>query len=514
MVPTTADTGLGRSGSAALERAYSAIAQALSSGRRSSARLVSGSDRAFELTSDRSTILVPYPVLSDTWTDRTLTLGIALQAAPSKDRIAELPLRDLSPRERRGLVIAESGVALAWIEGQWPLLAAEFRRRVPTLPTADPDLPGPLIVERAIALARSGAPLADDPILGSLGTARGASAVVSAGRRLLARTPWRTTRRDGYRAWSVPYAGDGGGGSRDLPPPSDPHDEEFEIAAERRLGIPYPEWNAWTGRFLPDHVCVLERRHSSPVGGPPPGIPDVRRWFERHTYRVMRGRLEDGSEVDVERYVNHLVDTRAGDATDGRVFRALLPGARDVTTALLLDATASVGSGRGHIFQVEMACADALSRAMALARERHGIFVFSGNTRHRVEVRCLKDFDDRTFVAPSGARLVADGYTRLGAPIRHLTARLAEQPARRRLLIIIGDGLMSDEGYEGHYAWADVQHAVGEAEDAGVNLFYVGVGSPQVDPLPSVFGASRSRRVRSVDELPRVLPYVHERLAA
>ena len=76
----------------------------------------------------------------------------------------------------------------------------------------------------------------------------------------------------------------------------------------------------------------------------------------------------------------------------------------------------------------ELACADALSRAMTLSREKHGIFVFSGNTRHRVEVSCLKDFADPHFVDPSSLGLSAGGYTRLGAPIRHLTQRLLDQP--------------------------------------------------------------------------------------
>ena len=70
------------------------------------------------------------------------------------------------------------------------------------------------------------------------------------------------------------------------------------------------------------------------------------------------------------------------------------------------------------------------------------------------------------------------GYTRLGAPIRHLTSRLLAQASERRLLLLIGDGLMCDEGYEGRYAWADVAHAVEEAEAAGVAIYYVGVGGP------------------------------------
>ena len=151
---------------------------------------------------------------------------------------------------------------------------------------------------------------------------------------------------------------------------------------------------------------------------------------------------------------------------------------------------------------------------MKLARERHGVFVFTGNTRHRVEVRCLKDFEDPRFVPPSRLGLETGGYTRLGAPLRHLTSRLLAQPSERRLLIVIGDGLISDEGYEGRYAWTDATHAVEEANDAGVSVYYVGVGPTRVDPLPEVFGPRRSQRIRRVEELPRVLAHVHRELVA
>ena len=81
-------------------------------------------------------------------------------------------------------------------------------------------------------------------------------------------------------------------------------------------------------------------------------------------------------------------------------------------------------------------------------------------------------------------------------------------------MIILGDGLMSDEGYEGHYAWADVAHAVAEAEAVGVLLYYIGVGPARVDPLPDVFGPRRSTRIHRLDELPRVLASVHRELTA
>jgi len=203
-----------------------------------------------------------------------------------------------------------------------------------------------------------------------------------------------------------------------------------------------------------------------------------------------------------------------GRASEARVFRDLEPGWRDVTTALLLDGSSSLGIHHGTIFQLELACADALCHAMAVARERHGLFVFTGNTRHRVDVTCLRDFEDRYSVAPSALGLVTGGYTRLGAPLRHLTRRLLSQPSERRVLIVIGDGLISDDGYEGPYAWADSAHAVEEAGEAGVTVHYVGVGRTRVDPLPDVFGPRRSTRIERVEDLPRALARVHRELIA
>src|SRR4029453_12969231 len=132
-----------------------------------------------------------------------------------------------------------------------------------------------------------------------------------------------------------------------------------------------------------------------------------------------------------------------GEAAEPRIFRELLPSSRDVTTALLLDGSSSLGVHGGRIFRLELSCADALSQAMTLARERHGIFVFTGNTRNRVEGTWLKDLEERRFVPRGGLGRATGGYPRLGAPLPHMTSRLLEQPSERRLLIVIGDGLIS-----------------------------------------------------------------------
>ena len=499
----------------AVERSCSLTAVALSRQRRTGAHLVTGQQREFGLSSMLDVVHVPYPVRARDWNRRTLTCGVALQCAPSKERVTDYRLNELSARELTALHLVEAGVALGWIATAWPGLLPEFARVLPDLTPADADTDGRQMLDRAIALARTGADLAVDPLIGRLPRAYTVpQGLTDKLRRSFGRLPWTTSQKRAPQPHSVPAGGDGGVRNPNLPPPSRPQDNDLDITPEHRPGIPYPEWNAWTDSFMPDHVAVLERPHEGRAGGTAAVAVDVRRWFEKDTHRAMKNRLEDGSDLDVDQYVGHYIDVATGEAVEPRIFRELLPASRDVTSALLLDGSSSLGVHGGTVFKLELACADALSRAMTSARERHGIFVFTGNTRHRVEVTCLKDFSERRFVPPGSLGLATGGYTRLGAPLRHLTSRLLAQPSERRLLIVIGDGLISDEGYEGRYAWADAAHAVEEARDAGVSMYYVGIGPVRVDPLPEVFGPKRSQRIRRIENLPRVLAHVHKELVA
>lgn len=498
-----------------VEHCCALVVTAFSDGRRHGVRLISGEQRSFGLSPNRTRVHVPFPRLAAHWSLRSLTCGVALQCSPSKDRVAHLPLQSLTRREQQALALVEGGVALGWVLARWPGLAKELQRLLPDLPVREAELDAQTMLEQALALARQKTGLPHYPLLGHLPLPIAAQPpFVAAMQRLYGRMPWSSKKRFSKGHYTIPVGGEGNIQNPNLPPPSRPEEEDPPIDASQRAGIPYPEWNVWTGRFLPHHVAVLERRLESTSQTAAPAAANLRRWFEAHTHRTLKNRLEDGSDLDVDRYIEHYVDIASGGVSEARVFRDLLPAARDVTTAVLLDGSASLGAQQGRIFRLELACADALSHAMSLARERHGLFVFSGNSRHRVEVVCLKDFSDRKRVMPGHLGLCAGGYTRLGAPLRHLTNRLLQQRSERSLLIIIGDGLMSDEGYEGYYAWADVAHAVEEAEEAGVFPYYIGVGPTRVDPLPDVFGPRRSTRIRRVEELPRVLANVHQQLVA
>src|ERR1700712_6052560 len=82
----------------AIERSCAITAVALSGQRREGVRLVTGEHREFSLSSTLGFVHVPYPSIGRDWTRRTLTCGVAFQCSPSKERLAPVRVKELSPR--------------------------------------------------------------------------------------------------------------------------------------------------------------------------------------------------------------------------------------------------------------------------------------------------------------------------------------------------------------------------------------------------------------------------------
>ena len=150
----------------AIERSCAVTAVALSGRRREGVRLVTGGHRGFSLSSHLDFVHVPYPSIERDWTRRTLTCGVALQCSPSKERLATFRLNELSARELRAVTLVEASVALGWIASNWPGLLVEAHRVLPDLPVLPADTDAGEMVNRAISMSRSAAPLSIHPLLG------------------------------------------------------------------------------------------------------------------------------------------------------------------------------------------------------------------------------------------------------------------------------------------------------------------------------------------------------------
>jgi nitric oxide reductase NorD protein len=292
-------------------------------------------------------------------------------------------------------------------------------------------------------------------------------------------------------------------------------------------GILLPEWDWKRRRLQPSHCRIVEMLASD--AGPCPLPPRLTRTAKRlrnqfqalAPARIWHRGQPDGQEVDLDAYLRFAADRRAGGGTgsDG-LYREMHSGARDLACLLLADLSLSTDTWIDDQARVIDVIRDSLflfAESLAATGDRFGMVGFSSRRRDPVRVHRIKGFDE-TYGSVVRGRIgaVKPGYyTRMGAALRYGTKLLTNQPAGRRLLLLLSDGKPNDlDKYEGRYGVEDTRHAVQEARRLGLTPFCVTIDERGNDYLPHLFGNGGYVVIRRPSELPMRLPLLYARLTA
>jgi nitric oxide reductase NorD protein len=244
-------------------------------------------------------------------------------------------------------------------------------------------------------------------------------------------------------------------------------------------------------------------------------IRQVRRQFEalRPKRRLMYAE-RDGCDVDLSALVRDVADRQAGASGSERVFVDARATSRDLSIAVLLDASLSTDAWlqEQRVLDVEKGALLALTHGLSTCGDEHAIFAFTSRRRTFVSVATIKAFDE-----PLGAKVIRriqaikpGQYTRIGAAVRHVTAKLKARPHRRRLLMVLTDGKPNDiDQYEGRYGLEDTRMAIREARKTGLRVFGVTVDAHAREYFPYIFGRAAYAIFPSIDRLPAALPAIY-----
>jgi nitric oxide reductase activation protein len=285
----------------------------------------------------------------------------------------------------------------------------------------------------------------------------------------------------------------------------------------------YPEWDRLIGDYRSAWCTVLE-------GRPAPGDPSALQacvngnaMLLARLERVMRaGRLRErvklraqlrGDELDIDAAVRSAIERRTRHSPGQKVHQRIARRERDIAALLLIDSsTSSADPARGGTGTVlQLACEAALLTSFTLGRagDRCAIHAFCSNGRHEVRYDEAQGFDEE-LGAPALARLAgvqARFSTRIGAALRHASARLAAQPQRRKLLLLITDGEPHDvDIFDRRYLVEDARRAVREAARVGIVVFCVSLDAAADEWVRAICGAGHYRVLDRIEALPRVLP--------
>ncbi len=290
-------------------------------------------------------------------------------------------------------------------------------------------------------------------------------------------------------------------------------------------GIAIDEWDYRQQHLQKDHcrLQVMTSRHAPAMELPTrlrPQAHKVRRQFEAlRPERHWVSRQTEGSELDLENYINFLTDRKHGHVnSDTPVYRDVRNLSRNLSCLLLADLSLSTDAYINNDARVIDVIRDSLylfAEALTATGDRFALHGFSSRNRNHIRFYNIKGFNDNYDNDIRGhIDAIRPGYyTRMGAAIRYATELLTKEASSQKLLLILTDGKPNDlDKYEGRYGIEDTRMAVLEAEKLGLRPFCVTIDEQAEDYLPYLFGSRSYVLIHNAEELPRKLPLLYLRL--
>ena len=254
----------------------------------------------------------------------------------------------------------------------------------------------------------------------------------------------------------------------------------------------------------------------------------------RHQFQLMKpenltrvANEVDGEEFDLNAVIDYVIDRRADGQQSERIYTKRLRRRRDVAVSFLLDQSSSTARTIGRhplqpytrpgrrIIEIEKEGLVLMSEALEAVGDVYSINGFTSEGRRNVKFYVVKDFNEK-YSDEVKQRIGGINYqnnTRLGAAIRHATARLAKQDARTRLLIVLSDGRPYDHDYgDARYAREDTREALRQAKNEGITPFCITIDRESEAELRDLYGEVGYTIIDDVLSLPERLPGIYRRL--
>lgn len=259
--------------------------------------------------------------------------------------------------------------------------------------------------------------------------------------------------------------------------------DESDPAVHEKIFL-YPEWSYKKQKYLKDWCRLsvatvqetaadLTRAQESEKKASKNELTK----FIEHFRNKMRWerRLNDGSDIDLGAYVDVRADMLSGKTPSDRFYMRQRKSERDVAFTLLMDRSLSTDTFVQDIRVMDL-LKESLGQLASALDETDSIFsiaAYRSESRQRCFYDVVKDFAEEGSRARARLEsLQPSGYSRIGPALRHAIAELAEQTAKKKIVVIFTDLKPTDyDFYEGPHGLLDVRKAVQECQAKGVFVY-------------------------------------------
>ena len=227
-------------------------------------------------------------------------------------------------------------------------------------------------------------------------------------------------------------------------------------------------------------------------------------------------RRNQGEEFDIDALTDLYTDVHARKTPSENIYVSNRKKEKSISILLLLDVSLSSDgyAANSRVIDVEKEVSILFGEILHEFSIDFSIDSFYSKTRNFSTYLTLKDFDEPWEKAKYKIGSVEpQGYTRIGAALRHAGARLDERDSRNKWVILISDGKPNDyDKYEGKYGIQDVKQALRELNERKINSYALAIEAQAKYYLPQMFGQNHYQILTSPVELMKSLVKLYEKI--
>jgi len=231
---------------------------------------------------------------------------------------------------------------------------------------------------------------------------------------------------------------------------------------------------------------------------------------------LQQKRQTEGDEFDIDAITDLYVDVHSRRTPSEKIYISNRKKEKDLSILILLDISlSSDGYAAGNrVIDVEKDVSILFGEILNEFNIDFSIDSFYSKTRNYSTYLTLKDFDESWTIAKHKIGAVEpNGYTRIGAALRHAGARLDKRSTKNKWVILISDGKPNDyDKYEGKYGINDVKQALRELNGRNINSYALAIEAEAKYYLPQMFGQNHYQILTTPVELLQSLVKLYEKI--
>ena len=289
--------------------------------------------------------------------------------------------------------------------------------------------------------------------------------------------------------------------------------------------IEYDEWD-YTKRKYKENFCKVYpksikesnvdyykktiRENASTLMGLRKMLTNVNNKFQQQR------RQTQGEEFDLDALIDLYTDVHSGHTPSEKIYLSKRKKEKDLSILMLLDVSlSSDGYAAGNkVIDVEKQVSILFGEILDEFNVDFSIDCFFSKTRNYSTYQTVKCFDDDWNKAKyKVGSIQPEGYTRIGAALRHSGAMLDKRDTKNKWVILISDGKPNDyDRYEGKHGINDVKQALRELNERNINSYALAIEAQAKYYLPQMFGQNHYQILTTPVELLESLVKLYEKI--